>query len=111
MQTPACFQSARQPEGDGGHPGARRDGTLQVYLHNRGGEGQRRAREVAADNGRRALALVRERAAGFGLAPGKVGMIGFSAGAFLVADVAMGPEPPDFGGDLWRRDPRRSGAG
>lgn len=60
------------------------------------GEGQRHAREVAADDGRRALALVRERAAEFGLNPAKVGMIGFSAGAFLAADVAMGPGGPDF---------------
>ena len=60
------------------------------------GEGQRRAREAAAEDGRRALALVRERAAEFGLKPGRLGMIGFSAGAFLVTDVAMKPEGPDF---------------
>lgn len=60
------------------------------------GEGQLHAREVAADDGRRALALVRERASDFGLQLGKIGMIGFSAGAFLVADVAMGPGGPDF---------------
>jgi acetyl esterase/lipase len=58
----------------------------------------RYAREIAADDGRRALEIVRERAAGFGLDPGKVGMIGFSAGAFLVVDVAMDPQgpPPAF---------------
>ncbi|MBX3482624.1 MAG: alpha/beta hydrolase fold domain-containing protein [Phenylobacterium sp.] len=56
------------------------------------------AREIAADDGRRALALVRERAADFGLDPARVGMIGFSAGAFLVVDVAMDPRgpPPAF---------------
>lgn len=65
------------------------------------GEGQRQAREVAADDGRRALAVVRERAAAFGLAPGKLGMIGFSAGAFLVADVAMAPGGPAFAAPIY----------
>jgi len=56
------------------------------------------AREIAADDGRRALEIVRERAAGFGLDPARIGMIGFSAGAFLVVDVAMDPQgpPPAF---------------
>jgi acetyl esterase/lipase len=49
------------------------------------------ARVMAAEDGRRALAVVRERAAGWGVQPDKVGMIGFSAGAFLTADVAMDP--------------------
>ena len=55
------------------------------------------AREIAADDGRRALAIVRERAAEYGLNPDQVGMIGFSAGA-LVVDVAMDPQglPPAF---------------
>jgi len=52
------------------------------------------ARDIAADDGRRALALVRERAAEFGVDPAKIGMIGFSAGAFLVADVAVDPQGP-----------------
>ncbi len=56
------------------------------------------AREAAADDGRRALALVRERAAEFGVDTARIGLIGFSAGAFLVADVAMDPggAPPLF---------------
>jgi dienelactone hydrolase len=64
------------------------------------------ARAVAADDGRRALEIVRERAAGFGLDAGKIGMVGFSAGAFLVVDVAtdpQGPQPafvaPIYGGE------------
>lgn len=64
------------------------------------------ARAIAAADGRQALALVKARAADFGLEPGKLGMIGFSAGAFLVADVALsaeGPRPdfvaPIYGGD------------
>ncbi len=58
----------------------------------RGREPLLHAREIAADDGRRALALVRERAGEWGVDPARVGMIGFSAGAFLVADVAMKPE-------------------
>lgn len=65
-----------------------------------------RARAEAAEDGRLALAAVRERAAEFGVDPGKVGMVGFSAGAFLAADVAMEPGgaplawvAPIYGGD------------
>jgi acetyl esterase/lipase len=49
------------------------------------------AREAAADDGRRAVAIVRERAREWDVDPAKVGMIGFSAGAFLVVDVAIDP--------------------
>ena len=58
----------------------------------------RAAREAAADDGRRAVAIVRERAKEWDLGPGRIGMIGFSAGAFLVADVAVDPRaaPPAF---------------
>jgi dienelactone hydrolase len=52
------------------------------------------AREIAADDGRRALQIVRECAAEWGVKPDKVGLIGFSAGAFLVVDVAMDPQQP-----------------
>ncbi|HEX4741366.1 MAG TPA: dienelactone hydrolase family protein [Caulobacteraceae bacterium] len=68
------------------------------------------AREIAADDGRRALQIARERAAALGLAPDRIGLIGFSAGAFLVTDVAMDPQgpPPAFlaaiyGGDTHGR--------
>ena len=47
------------------------------------------ARAIAADDGMRALAIVRERAAQWDVDPARIGMIGFSAGAFLVIDVAM----------------------
>jgi acetyl esterase/lipase len=58
-----------------------------------GGPGDilKNARQVAADDGRRAVAIVRERARQYDVDPGKVGMLGFSAGAFLVTDVAMDP--------------------
>jgi acetyl esterase/lipase len=51
----------------------------------------REPRAAAADDGRRAVAIVRERANEWDLDPAKTGMIGFSAGAFLVVDVAMEP--------------------
>jgi dienelactone hydrolase len=56
------------------------------------------AREIAADDGRRALQLVRERAGDWRIEPDRIGLIGFSAGAFLVTDVAMDPQgpPPAF---------------
>jgi acetyl esterase/lipase len=64
------------------------------------------ASAAAADDGRRALAIVRERAKHFDVDPARVGMIGFSAGAFLTADVAMAPGGPPlafaapiYGGD------------
>ena len=66
----------------------------------------RDARAAAADDGRRALAIVRERAKQWDIDPSKVGMIGFSAGAFLVVDVAMDPRgkpmafvAPIYGGE------------
>jgi acetyl esterase/lipase len=69
-------------------------------------EGMRRARTAAADDGRRALALVRERAAEWGVKPDRIGMVGFSAGAFLTGDVAINPGGPPlafaapiYGGD------------
>jgi dienelactone hydrolase len=52
------------------------------------------AREIAAEDGRRAMAIVRERAAEWGVSPDRLGMIGFSAGAFLTADIAVDPKGP-----------------
>ena len=54
-------------------------------------ESIREARAAAADDGRRAIATVRERAKQWGIDPAKVGIIGFSAGAFLVVDVVLDP--------------------
>ena len=50
-----------------------------------------KARQIAADDGRRAVEIVRDRAAEWGVEPGKVGMVGFSAGAFLTVDLIMAP--------------------
>ena len=49
------------------------------------------AQGAANADGRQALAIIRERAEAWGVKPDRVGMIGFSAGAFLTADVAMNP--------------------
>jgi dienelactone hydrolase len=65
-----------------------------------------RAREIAAEDGRRAIEIVRERAAEWGVDPDRIGMVGFSAGAFLATDLAMDPHgaplafiPPIYGGE------------
>jgi acetyl esterase/lipase len=69
-----------------------------------------RAREIAADDGRRAVEIVRERAAEWSLRPDRIGMIGFSAGAFLTTDVALDPRAaplafvaPIYGGETQGR--------
>ncbi|HEY5107723.1 MAG TPA: dienelactone hydrolase family protein [Caulobacteraceae bacterium] len=59
-----------------------------------GDEPIRAAREMAADDGRRSLEIVRERGDEWGVRPDRIGMVGFSAGAFLAADVAMAPGGP-----------------
>lgn len=70
----------------------------------------RAAREAAADDGRRAIAIVRERAKQWDVDPAKLGMIGFSAGAFLTVDVALDPRgaplafvAPIYGGETQGR--------
>ena len=62
------------------------------------------ARMVAAEDGRRAIAL--EHASRFDVRPETLGMIGFSAGAFLAVDVALDPRAeqlawiaPIYGGE------------
>jgi acetyl esterase/lipase len=68
-------------------------------------ETTRFGRQIQVEDGIRALQLVKQRAAEFGVDAGKVGMVGFSAGAFLCVDVALA-EPglafiaPIYGGDV-----------
>lgn len=52
----------------------------------------------AVEDGARALAIVRQRASEWGVDPRRVGFIGFSAGAYLAADLAIGDKAsrPDF---------------
>lgn len=69
-------------------------------------DGYRRARAAAADDGRRAIEVVRAEAERFGIDGDELGMIGFSAGAFLIVDVALDPRAdqvawiaPIYGGE------------
>ncbi|WP_404482439.1 alpha/beta hydrolase [Novosphingobium sp. BL-52-GroH] len=57
----------------------------------------------AVEDGARALAIVRQRAAGWGIDPRRIGIIGFSSGAFLAADLAIGDKAsrPDFVGLIY----------
>ncbi|GAA0736890.1 alpha/beta hydrolase [Sphingomonas trueperi] len=57
----------------------------------------------AIEDGARGVAIVRQRAAEWGIDPHKVGVIGFSAGAYLAADLAIGAKPsrPDFVGLIY----------
>jgi acetyl esterase/lipase len=53
---------------------------------------------MAADDGRQAVRLVRERAGEFGVRRDRVGMIGFSAGGIITSEALFGPAEtrPDF---------------
>jgi acetyl esterase/lipase len=53
---------------------------------------------LAADDGRQAVRLVRERAREFGVRADRVGMIGFSAGGIVTSEALFGPAAtrPDF---------------
>ncbi len=52
----------------------------------------------AVEDGVRAMTIVRQRASEWGIDPHRVGVIGFSAGAYLAADLAIGhaASRPDF---------------
>lgn len=57
------------------------------------------ARDIAVADARQALSLVRKNAKAYGLSPDRVGMIGFSAGAVTVMQLALSPDAaarPDF---------------
>lgn len=57
----------------------------------------------AVEDGARAVLIVRQRASEWGIDPRRVGFIGFSAGAFLAVDLAIGDAAsrPDFVGLLY----------
>ena len=54
----------------------------------------------AVEDGARAMTIVRSHAAEWGIDPERVGFVGFSAGAFLAVDLAIGNKAtrPDFVG-------------
>ena len=54
------------------------------------------ARAACADDGRRAIEIVRSEADRFGIRTDTLGMIGFSAGAFLAVDIALDPRAPQL---------------
>ncbi|WP_448120942.1 alpha/beta hydrolase [Xanthomonas arboricola] len=68
----------------------------------------------AVEDGTRAMTIVRQRAREWGIDPRRVGFIGFSSGAYLAADLAIGAEAsrPDFVGLIYGglRTPVPSGA-
>lgn len=57
----------------------------------------------AVEDGARALAIVRAHAKAWGIDPRRVGFLGFSSGAFLAADLAIGDPAtrPDFVGLIY----------
>lgn len=57
----------------------------------------------ALADARQAMAIVRQRASDWGLDPQKVGFVGFSAGGYLAADLAIGEAAtrPDFVGLIY----------
>ena len=62
------------------------------------------AREIAVADAEQAVRLVRSRAKQFGVAPSRIGMIGFSAGAMatvLAADASDPAVRPDFAASLY----------
>ena len=58
---------------------------------------------IAVEDGARAVRFVRDHAVQWGIDPQRIGMLGLSAGAFIAADLATGPEVsrPDFIGMLY----------
>jgi dienelactone hydrolase len=66
------------------------------------------AREIAAADARQALRLIRTGAARIGIAPGRVGMIGFSAGAVATMETVLSPaaaDRPDFAAAIYGAAP------
>ncbi|TWB23406.1 acetyl esterase/lipase [Nitrospirillum amazonense] len=57
----------------------------------------------AVEDGARAMVIVRQRASEWGIDPKRVGFLGFSAGGFLAADLAIGDKAsrPDFVGLIY----------
>lgn len=63
-----------------------------------------KAAVLAGEDGRQAVRIVRRRAAEWGLAPDRIGMMGFSAGAMVTADVALRHDAesrPDFAAPIY----------
>lgn len=60
------------------------------------------ARQFGVDDGKRALQIVRERAAEWGIAADRIGIMGFSAGGTVTLGVAFDPDSrPDFAAPIY----------
>lgn len=60
--------------------------------------------QLAVDDGRQALRIVRQNAVRWGLRPDRIGMIGFSAGAMTTLEVVLSADSsnrPDFAGIIY----------
>jgi acetyl esterase/lipase len=65
---------------------------------------------LAAEDGRQAVRVVRQRAAEWGLAPDRIGLLGFSAGAIVTTEVALDHDAasrPDFAAPIYGGPLRR----
>ena len=84
----AAAQAKLAAQSGGDIPAAKAPRRLEELIR---GDSFRHIRAIASEDGRRALAVAREIAPGLGVDPGRIGMVGFSAGAFVTADVAVNP--------------------
>ena len=62
--------------------------TVFVLLYRLPGDGWAAGPDVALSDAQRAMRLIRSRAAGYGIRPERVGVLGFSAGGHLCGDLA-----------------------
>ena len=91
---PAVFEAgiaASNKQLNAARPASQAPRSLMAVIRD---EAMHKAIDVAAVDGRRAVAIIRQRAKDWGVDPARVGMVGFSAGAFLTADLAMDPQGP-----------------
>jgi acetyl esterase/lipase len=102
----------------------------QEWIPDENGVGQRPKVLLALQDAQRAMALLRQRASTYGIDPDKIGVMGFSAGAYLAASMSNteertyapvdsadhGPLLPDFAilaytGRLWDRSNAKTDLG
>jgi len=82
----AAAMAALTPPLDTARPAANAPRAIEDVLRD---TATKAARALSAEDGRRALEIAAERAAEWGVQPDRIGMIGFSAGAFVAIDVAL----------------------
>ena len=72
--------------------------TVFVLAYRLPGEGWLEPLDVPLQDGQRAMRLIRARAGSFGVDPGKLGCVGFSAGGLLSASLAVAHADPVYRG-------------